>query len=268
MTCAAPDRSRTSVKPPVDAPASRHRRPATRSAGKAASAPASFAPPRDAYCGSCPAPVTRIGSPAATWVAGLPAAWPATSTRPSATRPAACSRDRASPLLTSSASSRRRVPIRCPGRRSAAQRARAVVRYRPLTRAAVAHGVREPLVNALEDRWMLGDGQSGHVLQLGDRLVHPAVARGRPRAARPGRAPVTVANGSDPQATVTFTTKSDELLALAENPASIGRAWLTGRLKVEASIFDLLCLRKVLCPPRFPAGQHRAEPCPRATPSG
>src|SRR5947207_3558901 len=188
MTCAAPDRSRTSVKPPVDAPASRHRRPATRSAGKAASAPASFAPPRDAYCGSCPAPVTRIGSPAATWVAGLPAAWPATSTRPSATRPAACSRDRASPLLTSSASSRRRVPIRFPGRRSAAQLAWAVVRYRPLTRAGVAQGVREPLVNTLEDRRVLGDRQPGQVLQLGDRLVHPAVASGRPRAGRLGRA--------------------------------------------------------------------------------
>src|SRR5215831_15538959 len=188
MTCAAPDRSRTSVKPPVDAPASRHRRPATRSPGKAASAPASFAPPRDAYCASRPASLIRIGSPAATWVAGLPAAWPATSTRPSATRLAACSRDRASPLLTSSASSRLRVPIRFPGRRSAAQLAWAVVRHRPLTLAGVAQGVREPLVNALEDRRVLGDRQPGQVLQLGDRLVHPAVAGGRPRAGRLGRA--------------------------------------------------------------------------------
>jgi predicted lipid carrier protein YhbT len=61
-----------------------------------------------------------------------------------------------------------------------------------------------------------------------------------------GASPVTEANGSDPQAQVKFTAKSDDLLALAENPASIGRAWLTGRLKVEASIFDLLRLRKVL----------------------
>src|SRR5215468_509194 len=188
MTCAAPERSRTSVKPPVDAPTSRHRRPATRSPGKAASAPASFAPPRDAYRGSSPAPVTRIGSAAATWVAGLPAARPATSTRPSATRLAACSRDRASPLLTSSASSRLRVPIRFPGRRSAAQLAWAVVRYRPLTRAGVAQGVRELLVNALEDRRVLGDRQPGQVLQLGDRLVHPAVAGGGQRAGRLGRA--------------------------------------------------------------------------------
>jgi predicted lipid carrier protein YhbT len=61
-----------------------------------------------------------------------------------------------------------------------------------------------------------------------------------------GASPVTVANGSDGQAQVRFTTKSDDLIALAEDPGSIGRAWLTGRLKVEASIFDLLRLRKLL----------------------
>src|SRR5262249_58864333 len=61
-----------------------------------------------------------------------------------------------------------------------------------------------------------------------------------------GASPVTVANGSDPQAQVKFTTKSDDLLALAEDPGSIGRAWLTGRLKVQASIFDILRLRKAL----------------------
>jgi predicted lipid carrier protein YhbT len=61
-----------------------------------------------------------------------------------------------------------------------------------------------------------------------------------------GASPVTVANGSDGQAQVRFTTKSDDLLALAEDPGSIGRAWLTGRLKVQASIFDILRLRKAL----------------------
>ena len=61
-----------------------------------------------------------------------------------------------------------------------------------------------------------------------------------------GASPVTVANGADPQAQVKFTTKSDDLLALAEDPGSIGKAWLTGRLKVEASIFDILRLRKAL----------------------
>jgi predicted lipid carrier protein YhbT len=61
-----------------------------------------------------------------------------------------------------------------------------------------------------------------------------------------GASPVTLANGSDPQAQVKLTTKSDDLLAIAEDPASFGRAWLTGRLKVDASIFDLLRLRKLL----------------------
>jgi predicted lipid carrier protein YhbT len=61
-----------------------------------------------------------------------------------------------------------------------------------------------------------------------------------------GASPVTMANGSDGQAQVRFTAKSDDLVAIAEDPGSFGRAWLTGRLKVEASIFDLLRLRKLL----------------------
>jgi predicted lipid carrier protein YhbT len=61
-----------------------------------------------------------------------------------------------------------------------------------------------------------------------------------------GAGPVTVVNGSGGQAQVRFTTKSDDLVALAADPGSIGRAWLTGRLKVQASIFDIFRLRKVL----------------------
>jgi hypothetical protein len=61
-----------------------------------------------------------------------------------------------------------------------------------------------------------------------------------------GAGPVTVANGSDGPAQVRFTTKSDDLVALAEDPGSLGRAVLTGRLKVQASFSDLLRLRKVL----------------------
>jgi hypothetical protein len=60
-----------------------------------------------------------------------------------------------------------------------------------------------------------------------------------------GATPVREANGSEaPQ--VRFTAKSDDLIAIAGDPGSIARAWLTGRLKVEASIWDLLRLRKVL----------------------
>lgn len=61
-----------------------------------------------------------------------------------------------------------------------------------------------------------------------------------------GASPVREANGSEPPAQVRFTAKSDDLVTIAGDPASIGRAWLTGRLKVEASIWDILRLRKVL----------------------
>ena len=61
-----------------------------------------------------------------------------------------------------------------------------------------------------------------------------------------GGAPVREANGSEAPAQVRFTAKSDDLIAIAADPTSIGRAWLTGRLKVEASIWDILRLRKVL----------------------
>jgi len=61
-----------------------------------------------------------------------------------------------------------------------------------------------------------------------------------------GASPVREANGSEPPAQVRFTAKSDDLVAIARDPVSIGRAWLTGRLKVEASIWDILRLRKIL----------------------
>lgn len=61
-----------------------------------------------------------------------------------------------------------------------------------------------------------------------------------------GATPVLEANGSEAPAQVRFTAKSDDLIAIAADPTSIARAWLTGRLKVEASIWDLLRLRKVL----------------------
>jgi predicted lipid carrier protein YhbT len=61
-----------------------------------------------------------------------------------------------------------------------------------------------------------------------------------------GAGPVTEAADGQPAAQVKFTTKSDDLIAIAEDPRSLARAWLTGRVKVEASIFDLLRLRKLL----------------------
>jgi hypothetical protein len=61
-----------------------------------------------------------------------------------------------------------------------------------------------------------------------------------------GAGPVTLANGSSAQAQVRFATTSDELLAIAADPGTIPRAWLSGRLKIEASIPDLFRLRKLL----------------------
>lgn len=61
-----------------------------------------------------------------------------------------------------------------------------------------------------------------------------------------GAAPVRPENGSDGRAQIRLAARSDDLVALAADPGSFGRAWLTGRLKIEASIGDLLRLRKLL----------------------
>ena len=66
------------------------------------------------------------------------------------------------------------------------------------------------------------------------------------RLSAEGAAPVTEANGAGSRAHVRFTARSDDLLAVADDPGSFARAWLTGRIKVEASVFDLLRLRKLL----------------------
>jgi hypothetical protein len=51
--------------------------------------------------------------------------------------------------------------------------------------------------------------------------------------------------GADP-ANIRFRTQSDELIAIAADPGRFARAWLTGRIKVEASLGDVLRLRKLL----------------------
>ena len=58
--------------------------------------------------------------------------------------------------------------------------------------------------------------------------------------------PVEEAAPGSPPAQVRFTANSDDLVSIAGDPASFARAWLTGKLKVEANIFDLLRLRKFL----------------------
>lgn len=58
-----------------------------------------------------------------------------------------------------------------------------------------------------------------------------------------GADPVTEADGTSPRAQVRFTANSDVVLAVAADPGSFARAWITGRLKVEGNVMDLLRLR-------------------------
>jgi len=61
-----------------------------------------------------------------------------------------------------------------------------------------------------------------------------------------GADPVREAANGSPPAQVRFTAKSDVVISIAADPGSFARAWLTGRLKVEGNIFDLLHLRKLM----------------------
>jgi predicted lipid carrier protein YhbT len=58
--------------------------------------------------------------------------------------------------------------------------------------------------------------------------------------------PVTEAAAGAERANIRFRTQSDELIAIAADPRRFARAWLTGRVKVDASLGDLLRLRKLL----------------------
>ena len=94
------------MKPPVEAPASRARRPSTATA-KPSRAASSFSPPRPTKRGGSPRMST--GSPGATRRAGLVAMAPPTVTLPASIRAWACWRESTRPRRTSSASSRRRA---------------------------------------------------------------------------------------------------------------------------------------------------------------
>ena len=61
-----------------------------------------------------------------------------------------------------------------------------------------------------------------------------------------GDDPVHEAAPGDPQADIRLTASSDEVLALAEQPMNIARAWMSGRVKIEASMKDLFRLRRLL----------------------
>jgi predicted lipid carrier protein YhbT len=61
-----------------------------------------------------------------------------------------------------------------------------------------------------------------------------------------GADPVKVAVNGTPQAQVRFTADSNTVITIADDPGSFMRAWLSGKLKVQGSVFDLLHLRKLM----------------------
>jgi SCP-2 sterol transfer family len=61
-----------------------------------------------------------------------------------------------------------------------------------------------------------------------------------------GAQPVGVAQNGARPAQVRFTANSDVVVSIAADPGSFMRAWLSGRLKVQGSVFDLLHLRKLM----------------------
>lgn len=49
-----------------------------------------------------------------------------------------------------------------------------------------------------------------------------------------------------PDGKIKLTTTSDDLLAMVDGRLNFAKAWTAGRLKVDASVFDLLKLRSML----------------------
>jgi len=61
-----------------------------------------------------------------------------------------------------------------------------------------------------------------------------------------GADPIKEVENGSPPAQVRFTADSDVVVAIAGDPGTFMRAWLSGKLKVQGSIFDLLHLRKLM----------------------
>ena len=49
-----------------------------------------------------------------------------------------------------------------------------------------------------------------------------------------------------PKAQIRLTADSDDLVAMTDGHLSFGQAWLSGRIKVEASVLDLVKLKSLL----------------------
>ena len=61
-----------------------------------------------------------------------------------------------------------------------------------------------------------------------------------------GAEPVSEAKPGDPPAEIRLAARSDDVISLSATPANIARMWIAGRVKVQASMRDLLALRKLL----------------------
>lgn len=61
-----------------------------------------------------------------------------------------------------------------------------------------------------------------------------------------GGEPVKDAGPDEPPADIKLTANSDDVVSLAATPANIARMWMAGRVKIQASIRDLLALRRLL----------------------
>jgi putative sterol carrier protein len=57
---------------------------------------------------------------------------------------------------------------------------------------------------------------------------------------------VDLADGDDPKAKLRLTSSSDDLVALVNGQLNVTSAWASGRVKIDASLFDLMKLRKLL----------------------
>ncbi|HEX6854491.1 MAG TPA: SCP2 sterol-binding domain-containing protein [Streptosporangiaceae bacterium] len=61
-----------------------------------------------------------------------------------------------------------------------------------------------------------------------------------------GAEPVREQTAGDPPAQIRFSAASADVVAVAGDPGGLARAWLSGRVKVDGNLLDLLRLRKLI----------------------